>query len=606
MSTERIKSWTAWIPRKGRKIWIPAGGLSLLLLLFLFRAGDDSAVDGMPSFKVARGPMTISVTETGTIKAKEQVELKSEVEGQTTIIFLVPEGKHVKKGDLLVELDASRLEDERIDQEIKVENSEAAYIRAREDLAVAENQAKSDNAQAKLDLEFAKEDLKKYIDGEYPKSLKQVQNDITLAEAELKQALDTMEWSQKLYADKYISKSEMDRDVLAHQRARLNSEIAEEELNLLKEYTNKRRVAELMADVEQNELALERVGRKTSADVVQAKAELRAKKAEWDRQQVKLEKNRDQLGKTKIFSPVDAMVVYATTGRGNWRGNAEPLEEGQTVREREELIFLPTASAKLAEIKIHESSLQMVRVGQPVRVTLAALPGRECHGTVAKISPLPDAQSLWLNPDLKVYSAQIDLKGDLNEVRTGMTCKSEILIEYYDDAVYVPVQAVVRIGDQPTVFVRNRSGMNAKPVELGLDNNRMVRILSGVEFGEDVILTPPLKEATKEIVQGDLPPLQAEGAWQASKRKSVGERETAATPDFADKPQQGVSLPNENGEGNTRPERVLGNLSPDQQKQMAEFRRRMRDATPEEREKLIERRRKVRSGAKETTEGHPG
>ena len=85
----------------------------------------------------------------------------------------------------------------------------------------------------------------------------------------------------------------------------------------------------------------------------------------------------------------------------------------------------------------------------------------------------------------------------------------------------------------------------------------------------------------------------------------MGERETAATPDFADKPQRGASLPNENGEGNTRPERVLGNLSPDQQIQMAEFRRRMRDATPEEREKLIERRRKVRSGANETIEGRP-
>ena len=49
-----------------------------------------------------------------------------------------------KKGDLLVELDASSLMDTRIDQEIKVQNVEAADVNATENLAVAQNQAKSD------------------------------------------------------------------------------------------------------------------------------------------------------------------------------------------------------------------------------------------------------------------------------------------------------------------------------------------------------------------------------------------------------------------------------------------------------------------------------
>ena len=79
-------------------------------------SGRKETIGGdMPSFVVKRGPLRISVTESGTIKARDQVILKSEVEGRTSIPTLVPEGDRVKKGQLLVELDASGLLDNKID-----------------------------------------------------------------------------------------------------------------------------------------------------------------------------------------------------------------------------------------------------------------------------------------------------------------------------------------------------------------------------------------------------------------------------------------------------------------------------------------------------------
>ena len=89
--------------------------------------------------------------ESGTIRAREQIVIKSEVEGRTTILELVPEGTEVKKGDLLVRLDASSLEDQSIDQEIRVQNADAAFVRAREDLDVIRNQARSDVEKAELE-----------------------------------------------------------------------------------------------------------------------------------------------------------------------------------------------------------------------------------------------------------------------------------------------------------------------------------------------------------------------------------------------------------------------------------------------------------------------
>ena len=455
----------------------------------------------MPSFEVERGPLRISVTEAGTIQAREQIIIKSEVEGRTTILSLVEEGTRVKEGDLLVELDSSQLIDQKIDQQIRVQNAEAAFIRARENLAVAENQAQSDVDKAELVFEFAKQDLKKYIDleGEYQNQRKEMESRITLAKQELQTAEEKLKWSQKLFEKEYISRTELQIDELATNRRRLDLELAENDLRLLEDFTHPRMLAELESDVKQAEMALERTRRKAKADVVQAEAELRAKDSEFERQKDKLKKNEEQIAKTKIYAPTDGLVIYATSARSRgWRGNQEPLDEGREVREREELIYLPTASAVKAEVKIHEASLQKVNAGLPVVVTVDALPGRTFTGRVEKIAPLPDAQMVWLNPDLKVYNTEVYLEGEGDYLRTGMSCRAEIIIEEYDDAIYVPVQAVLRVGGEPTIYVLGDKEFEPRGVEVGLDNNRMIRIVRGLQPGEIVLLTPPLASAAVE------------------------------------------------------------------------------------------------------------
>ena len=102
---------------------IVVGGLSAFALTRT--GGSRAATADQPTFLVRKGPLTISVVESGTIKSLEQVSLKNEVEGQTTLIYLIPEGTRVQKGDLLVELDASRLQDDLIQQQIAVENADA-------------------------------------------------------------------------------------------------------------------------------------------------------------------------------------------------------------------------------------------------------------------------------------------------------------------------------------------------------------------------------------------------------------------------------------------------------------------------------------------------
>ena len=512
--TKRKRSALPWVV-----VLVAVLGIAAAAGAYLYYGGGaDGSRSDLLAFEVRRGPLVISVTEAGTIKAAEQTVIKNEIEGRVSILYLHPEGERVKQGDLLVELDVSALQDEKVDREIEVQNAEAAFVQAQEALAVAENQAKADVSAAELDYQFALEDIEKYREGDFPQELREAQNKVLIAEEELERAGSTREGSERLLAEDFISQTEFDADVLSEKKAKLDLEVAEQALKLLETYAFNRQMAEFEGAVEQTELALDRAKRKASADVVQAEAELRAKEADFARQKDRLAKIIDQIAKAKITAPTDGLVVYATTGRGGWRGNDEPLQEGREVREREELIYLPTAEDRIAEIKIHESSLDKVREGLPTRVTVDALPGREYWGTVTKIAPLPDATTSWLNPDLKVYATEVRVVGRHPELKTGMSCRAEVIVETYDQATHAPVQSVVRVGGVPSVFVIGNEGpAEQREVAIGPDNNKMVVIESGVEPGERVLLNPPLSDtgSTGSLRMEDVPAEQAQQAQDA-------------------------------------------------------------------------------------------
>ncbi|MFB0506362.1 MAG: efflux RND transporter periplasmic adaptor subunit [Thermodesulfobacteriota bacterium] len=573
---------------------IIAGFIGFHLVRLMASRGNIGPINDHPTFTVKRGALRISVVESGTIKAREQVVMKNEVEGRTSILYLIPEGTRIKRGELLVELDASRLLDEKIDQQIKVQNAEAAFVGARENLEVVKNQAQADVDKAELAYDFAKEDLKKYGEGEYPNQLKEAESKLTLAKEEVTRAQEKVEWSRKLFKEKYISETELEADELTLKRKELDVELAKNNLDLLKNYTHKRNLAQLESDVKQAKMALDRTIRKAKADVVQTEAGLEAKRAEFERQKDKLKKIEIQIEKTKIYAPADGLVIHATSASsgGHRHGRTEPLEEGQEVRERQELIHLPTTSSAMVEVGIHETNLDKVHIGLPVKVTVDALPGETFWGKVARIAPLPDAQSAWLNPDLKVYNTDIYLENNSNSLRTGMSCKAEIIIEQHEEATYIPIQAVLRVGGRPTVYVAKGNDLEPRAVDIGLDNNRMVRIISGLEPGEVVSLTPPLAAAAVEPteysddIKKDIIPAKTEI------RPSLETIDRGASPE---RRPPGGDIPRGRADGEGSPEdpsaargvprgdRAPRNLTPEQREKMEQF---LQSLSPEERERF--------------------
>lgn len=510
-------------PSRFRRLrWVLASAAlfaALLLVTGLFRRGASDPLLDQPSAPVSRGPLTISVVESGAIRPRQQIILKNEMDDPSTIVFLVKEGTLVKKGDLLVELDSTIFDTELVERRIRVQNGEAALIYAQENFGVVTNQAQADIDQAQLEHEFARQDLEKYQKGEYPKQIKELDAKITLAEEELGRAEEDLRWSNVLFKEKYLSQSELQQDELAARKAQLNLELAREELGLTRNYTHQRQLAQLTSNLKQTGMALERARRKASANIAQARAELRAREAGLEEEKARLRRVQSEIAKARITAPIDGMALYASSVSNDWDDDEDRIQEGATVDERGEIIYLPTADSFNVDVRIPEVSLSKLRRGLPVRVIADALPGRTFAGRVENIAPLPDSSSRFLNPNLKLYNTIIELEATDPALRNGMSCQVEIIVEEFADAVYIPIQAVVRQNGQAMAYRMDGGLVIPTPIQLGLDNHRVVQILKGLEAGQAVSLTPPLTVPSGATGPGrETSPVQASTASTVSLR----------------------------------------------------------------------------------------
>ena len=136
-------------------VFLLGGLLVLLVAWWVFSAeptGPEATPEPVHLVTVDRRPLDITVEASGSLRARDQVVISNTLEGRTTILYLVEEGTMVAKGDKLIELDASTLQDRLIDQQITVQNAEAAFVQARENLEVVKNQAQSDVDEAEVML----------------------------------------------------------------------------------------------------------------------------------------------------------------------------------------------------------------------------------------------------------------------------------------------------------------------------------------------------------------------------------------------------------------------------------------------------------------------
>jgi HlyD family secretion protein len=161
------------------------------------------------------------------------------------------------------------------------------------------------------------------------------------------------------------------------------------------------------------------------------------------------------------------------------------------------------------EIKVHETWINRIDLGQKARITTTAFPDKVLTGTVLKKSPLADSQSSYLMSDVKVYTTDVGIEGSHDYLQTGMTAKVEILIDELKDVLYVPIQSVVTEEDEKKIcYVMADKERQRREVEIGLFNNDFVEIKSGLAESEQVILNPPRWKVTKKTAEEKIAPTE--------------------------------------------------------------------------------------------------
>ncbi|MCC7012014.1 MAG: efflux RND transporter periplasmic adaptor subunit [Planctomycetes bacterium] len=476
----------------------------------LLRAEKAVSIEGA---MVQRGPLRISVVERGNLKAADAVSLKSEIEGNASILFLVPEGTTVNEGDLVCELDVTALIDKRFQQEISVRNAEAGYVKAKQNYEIQKSQNESDIKKAEQKLVFAESDLRKFVDSEGEKKAKieQAQEKIKLAEEEFSRANDKLGWSVKLSEKGFLTNTELEADRLSLSRANIQLEQAKRDRDLLIRFQLPRDESELSAGLDEAKRELERVKLQASARLVDFEADMRTKEAQLNLEKEKLDKHERQIAKAKIRAPRGGMVVYAVEEGGRY-GNSQPIKEGTSVRERQEIITIPNAGGMIAQASLHESVLKQVQIGQPCLIKVDALGGREFHGRVKFIAVLADQNSWFANPNTRLYRTEVLIEDGTIDMRPSMSCQLEILVENIADTLYVPVQAVFRTGGDNVAFVVKGGIHEERKVVTGRFNERWVQILEGLSEGENVLLAAPAGFSPAQAPQSAIP----DGALGAS------------------------------------------------------------------------------------------
>jgi HlyD family secretion protein len=330
--------------------------------------------------------------------------------------------------------------------------------------------------------------------------LKKLNDDITMADGNLKNAQDTLAGTIRLHDANYVSDLDLQRDQLTVQNRKFQKESGVVARDLFWDYDFPKNAEQYLSDYTEAGRQLQRVYAQCRSRLAQAVVRLSSAQEQLYWQQRRVKEIEDNIEYCTIKAKAPGLVVYGTGGsddmfrsmRYRGGGSSGVIAEGETVSEGQTIISMPDNTTMIAEISVHETEIDKVQVGQPATIIMDAFPDKVLEGEVTEVGSLPDQQRGFMNPDLKVYKTMVTIDGTHDFLKSRMSCKVNILVENLEDVIVVPIQVVSNRGGRKVCYVINSKGYEERVVQTGLFNDTFVQIIKGLEEGEEVMLNPPL------------------------------------------------------------------------------------------------------------------
>jgi HlyD family secretion protein len=365
----------------------------------------------------------------------------------TMILSVIENGARVKKGDELCRLDSSLLEELARHQAIAVNGARAMCLRAA------------------LQLENARMALREYQEGIVAQLTSEFEGRIALGRSDTERQSDRVAWTEAMFANGYISKSQLATERQALARARHELRRAEGEFQVFREFQVPREVRALGSEIE-----TARINHHVEADRL---------KAEEDR----LAYLRKQIENCTVRAPQDGVVVYAYGNRW-W---SLPLGPGVWVDQDEVLFYLPDLSEMEVEVAVHETMGARVRVGMKAGVRIPALADRVFPGRVSAIDPFPLTNwKEWGNLQ-KQFRVHVRLD---NTPRGLLPLMSAVVV--FDtgripSALVIPSEAISVVDGQEWCYVVAPEGLRRRDIRTGQATIDLVQVTAGLNEGERVV-----------------------------------------------------------------------------------------------------------------------
>ncbi len=538
-------------PRTGVRRRKPLLLLMLVAVLCVFaaavvtrmRLGGASVPTGT-TFIARRGDLTIAVTEGGSVRARNSITYNCEVArrgGDLTILHIIPAGTYITQedvanGKVLVELDASVFDEQLTRSRLDLSTEQENLVSAREanDIQVLQNE--SDIAAGRLKVRLASMALQKYLGTRLTQMLakdlkhdvdvteyvapflqkvmddpnllngsaagqqyKRLNDDIVLAEGNLKTAQATLIGTERLHDANYVSDLDLERDRLTVTNRRFEQENAQVNLDLFLCYDFPTSAEQYLSDYLEAQRELDRTYAQCRSRLAQSQARLSDAHEHVAEETGSVKRYEEAIAKCTIRAKAPGLVIYGTgtssdtfsamRGGGGGSGIIAP---GETVYQGQTLISMPDMASMVAEISVHETEVDKVRPGQSAQIILDAFPDEVLHGQVYEVAPLPDAQRGFMNPDLKVYKTLVGIDGTHDFLKIRMSCKVEILVRELKGVVMVPIQVVANRRGMKVIYVTDGQSVQEREVKTGAFNDTFVQIVEGLDEGEEVLLNPPM------------------------------------------------------------------------------------------------------------------
>ena len=576
-------------------------GLGVLLLVGSGVAwrmlATSSEMVNVPTFQVQQGDLQINVLQGGEIRALRNEEMRSEIEINTKIISLIPEGylvteKDVQQQKVLVELDNSELKNRIQDNDILFQTTVASYIEADEAREIQKSENLSLAREQRQTALFALMDFEKYLgkevasriladanlpdsadsfdtvanaleeentfdpeakkakeertvtasldtenparvvftgylsmdsnsDGEAQQRLRQLADELLVNKSELAVAKQKVESSERLAAKDFISKAQLENDQVNLEKVTLLVKTAETQLDLFKKYEFAKQCETFLSAYREALNKLRRTVRANRSKMAQAESRFQTAKRRYDMELAKKEDLERQLRACTITATTSGLVAYGNLN-ASYNNYSESIQEGATIRLRQTILTIPDMTQMGVSVKVHESQVKKVRIGQPVLVKVDAEPGKILHGKVAELAVLPDSASSRYTPNLKVYPCTIHIEGTHPWLKPGMNAKVEIIIQQLADVMYVPVQSIEVENDQHFCYVESDGKLERREVTTGAFNDDFIEVQNGLHTGDTVALSLPKRTATGPTgPNGTPPPAATTPAANTAKAKTA-------------------------------------------------------------------------------------